>query len=78
MSQLRVADRRLCKNTHDVKCSTDGSTGVVLRDLRNEESPGVTVAAPCAILSESTRVDTMSLCSCGRRVGASCCFVSEA
>ena len=64
MRQLRVANIRSSKNTYDVKCSTEGSTGVVLRDLRNEESPGVTVAAPCAILPQGTRVRGIYVGSC--------------
>jgi len=32
-----------------MRCSTDGSAGVVLSDLRKDDSPGASGAAPCAI-----------------------------
>jgi hypothetical protein len=35
---------------YDIRCSTEGSTGVVLSDLRNVDRPGACVVAPCAIL----------------------------
>jgi hypothetical protein len=31
---------------YDMRCSTEGSTGVVLRDLRNVDSPGACMVAP--------------------------------
>lgn len=34
---------------YEIKCSTEGSTGVVLSDLRNVDRPGACVAAPCAM-----------------------------
>jgi hypothetical protein len=39
-----------CDSTHEIRCSTDGSTGVVLSDLRNVERPGACIVAPWAIL----------------------------
>lgn len=36
--------------TDDIRCSTEGSAGVVLRDLRKEMSPGASGVIPCAIL----------------------------
>ena len=33
-----------------MKCSTEGSTGVVLSDLRNVDRPGACIAAPWAML----------------------------
>lgn len=34
----------------EIRCSTEGSTGVVLSDLRNVDRPGACIAAPCAML----------------------------
>jgi hypothetical protein len=31
---------------YDIRCSTEGSTGVVLRDLRNVDRPGACMVAP--------------------------------
>lgn len=41
-----LVDRSLA---YAMRCSTEGSTGVVLSDLRNVERPGACIAAPCAM-----------------------------
>jgi hypothetical protein len=38
--------------TDDMRCSTEGSAGVVLSDLRKEMSPGASCAMPCAMRAE--------------------------
>lgn len=35
--------------TYEMKCSTDASAGVVLRDLMKDERPGATITAPWAM-----------------------------
>ena len=65
----------MIQGAYDVKCSTEGSTGVVLRDLRKDDRPGATVTAPWAIMSENTpsrRIRRAVLWS--RKVCASYCY----
>lgn len=35
--------------SYEIKCSTEGSTGVVLSDLRNVDRPGACIVAPWAM-----------------------------
>ena len=35
---------------YEIRCSTEGSTGVVLRDLRKLDRPGVCMVAPGAMM----------------------------
>ena len=37
--------------TDDMRCSTEGSAGVVLSDLRKDMSPGASGAMPCAMIA---------------------------
>ena len=49
MSATYCANRAEVRH-YDMRCSTEGSTGVVLRDLRKVDRPGAWIFAPWAIL----------------------------